>query len=338
MSKLLIIDGNAIMHRAFHALPPLTAPDGTVINAVYGFLSMLFTVVQDQKPDYVIVSFDISKPTLRQSMYAGYHQHRPEMASDLSPQFPLIHQALEKMKVAIYEVSGFEADDVIGTIATQVVQKTQNTQKTRKSEESENLIVRNTDIPNHRLTEFSEFSENIEVIILTGDRDLLQLVNPQVKILMPVVGVKVTALFDEKAVEEKYGVHPRQFVDYKALIGDASDGYPGVTGIGPKTAANLLKEHGTFEALYEKIGSLPEKYATKLATDAEQAALAKKLATIITDVPITCDLRKTRWLDFDTNGARKVFAEFGFNSLEKRFAGQLKEIEEKRNGEQLGLL
>ncbi len=316
MKKLLIIDGNAIMHRAFHALPPLTAPDGTVINAVYGFLSMLFTVVQDQKPDYVIVSFDISKPTLRQSMYAGYHQHRPEMASDLSPQFPLIHQALEKMNVAIYEVSGFEADDVIGTIATQVVQG----EKARVVSSSPNL------------------QSDIDVVILTGDRDLLQLVNPQVKILMPVVGVKVTALFDEKAVEEKYGVHPRQFIDYKALIGDASDGYPGVTGIGPKTAANLLKEHGTFEALYEKIGSLPEKYATKLATDAEQAALAKKLATIITDVPITCDLKKTRWFNIDTNGVRNVFAEFGFNSLEKRFASQLKEIEEKRNGEQLGLL
>jgi DNA polymerase-1 len=150
--------------------------------------------------------------------------------------------------------------------------------------------------------------------------------------------VKVTALFDEKAVEAKYGVHPRQFVDYKALIGDASDGYPGVTGIGPKTAANLLKEHGTFEALYEKIASLPERFATKLATDAEQAALAKKLATIITDVPVTCEIEKTRWLNFDTDGARKIFAKFGFNSLEKRFAAEFKQLEERKNGEQLGLL
>ena len=292
------------MHRAYHALPSLTTPDGTPINAVYGFFSMLLTVVHDIKPDYLIVSFDISKPTYRQSLYAGYHEHRPPMADDLSPQFKLVHDALEKMHISIYEVSGVEADDVMGTIAHQVTEK----------------------------------DNEQEVIILTGDRDLLQLVSPQVKVLMPVIGVKITALFDEKAVEEKYGVHPRQFVDYKALLGDASDGYPGVTGIGPKTAAKLLQEHGTFEALYEKIDSLPEKYAQKLAADAEQAALAKKLATILTDVPITCDITACRWLDFDTNGARTVFTKFGFNSLEKRFAEEFKQLEERKNGDQLGFL
>lgn len=290
------------MHRAYHALPPLTAPDGTVINAVYGFFSMLFTVVQDIKPEYLIVSFDISKPTLRQSLYAGYHQHRPQMATDLSPQFAHVHEALAKMHISVCEVSGFEADDVIGTIATKVQQG----------------------------------KKPIETVILTGDRDLLQLVNEKTHILMPVVGVKQTALFDEKAVEEKYGVHPRQFVDYKALIGDASDGYPGVTGIGPKTAANLLKQYGTFEALYEKIDTLPEKYATKLATDAEQAALAKKLATIITDVPISIDIDTCKWLDINTKGVRDVFVDYGFNSLEKRFAAQLKALDEMKKGEQIG--
>ncbi len=303
MNKLLVVDGNAIMHRAYHALPPLNAPDGTQINAVYGFFSMLLTVIQELKPTHLIVSFDISKPTYRQGLYAGYHEHRPSMSEDLVPQFTYVHEALKKMRVAIYEQAGYEADDVIGTIAHQVVD-----------------------------------GKTTEVIILTGDRDLLQLVNPQVKILMPVVGVKQTALYDEKAVEEKYGVHPRQFIDYKALIGDQSDGYPGVTGIGPKTAAHLLTTYGTFEQLYEKIGELPEKYATKLAIDAEQAALAKKLATILTDAPITCKLDEAKWLDFDTNGAREMFKKFGFASLEKRFAGFFDKLDEEKKGEQLGLL
>lgn len=318
--KLLLIDGNAIMHRAYHALPPLSAPDGTIINALYGFLSMFFTVITELKPEYVIVSFDISRPTYRQSMYAGYHQHRPEMSEDLGSQFTLIHEALEAMHVAIFEVEGFEADDVIGTIARQVVRES-----SRHSRESGNQIPDQVG------------DDNIEVVILTGDRDLLQLVNTHTKVLMPVVGVKTTILHDEKSVEEKYGVEPSQFIDYKALIGDQSDGYPGVTGIGPKTAAKLLQEYKTFENLYDKIGQLPEKYAVKLATDAEQAALAKKLATIMTDVPITCDITACKWTNVDTKGVAAVFDRFGFDSLRKRFAGLFKDVEEKKNGEQLGL-
>jgi DNA polymerase I len=304
MKKLLLIDGNAIMHRAYHALPPLTTPDGVLINGVYGFLSMLFTVIQDLKPEYLIVSFDISKPTYRQTLYAGYHEHRPSMADGLLPQFALIHEILHKMDIKIFEVEGAEADDVIGTIAHQV-----NTQHT-----------------------------DIEVIILTGDRDLLQLVNAQTKVLMPIVGVKQTLLHDEKSVEEKYGVKSSQFVDYKALIGDQSDGYPGVTGIGPKTAAKLIQEYGSFENLYQNIDKLPEKYATKLATDAEQAALAKKLAQILTDVPVTVDIEKCKWLDINTSGAWEVFEAYRFNTLHKRFAPLFKEVEEKKKGEQLGLL
>jgi DNA polymerase I len=302
--KLLLIDGNAIMHRAYHALPGLTTPDGVLINGVYGFLSMLFTVIQDMKPEYLIVSFDISKPTYRQALYAGYHQHRPQMADGLSPQFLLIHEILETMNITIYEVEGAEADDVIGTVAHQV----------------------------------NETHPEVEVIILTGDRDLLQLVNKQTKVLMPVVGVKNTILHDEASVEEKYGVKSSQFVDYKALIGDQSDGYPGVTGIGPKTAAKLIQEYGSFEKLYENIDKLPEKYATKLATDAEQAALAKKLAQILKDVPVTCKLEECRWVDIDTSGVWKVFEVYGFNSLHKRFAPLFKEVENMKKGEQLGLL
>lgn len=283
MKKLLLIDGNAILHRGYHAYPPLTNPKGEMINAVFGFFSMLLTVIADQEPDYLVVCFDRGKPTFRMNMYAGYHAHRPRMADDFHPQVAIVHDVLEKMNVRIFELDGYEADDLIGTIATEAVNK---------------------------------FNE--EVVIVTGDRDLLQLVNKQVKVLMPVLGFTKTTLFDEAAVEEKYGVHPRQFVDYKALIGDASDGYPGVTGIGPKTAAKLLQEHGTFEKLYQDVGLLPEKIGVKLATDAEQAALAKKLATIVTDSPIQFDLTKCSCADFNVKALREEFSKHGFKSLLSR--------------------
>src|SRR6266567_640805 len=277
MKKLLLIDGNAILHRGYHAYPPLTNPKGEMINAVFGFFSMLLTVLANQKPDYLVVCFDRGAPTFRMNMYAGYHAHRPKMADDFFPQVAIVHELLEKMRVVIFELDGYEADDLIGTIATEAVNK---------------------------------FKE--EVVIVTGDRDLLQLVNGHVQVLMPVNGFSKTLLFDEQAVEEKYGVHPKQFIDYKALIGDASDGYPGVTGIGPKTAAKLLQEHGTFEKLYQDVGSLPEKIGLKLATDAEQAALAKKLAKIVTDSPIQFDLTRCKVSDFDLKALRGEFTRQGF--------------------------
>jgi DNA polymerase-1 len=207
------------------------------------------------------------------------------------------------MNVAVFELDGYEGDDLIGTIATEAV-------KSQKSK-----------------------VESTDVVILTGDRDLLQLVNEHVKVLMPIVGISKTAMYDAKAVEEKYGVTPDQFIDYKALIGDASDGYPGVTGIGPKTAASLLQKFNTFENLYKKIADVPEKVGLKLATDAEQAALAKKLATIITDAPIQFDLKKAACADFDTRALLAGFKEQGFKNLTARYEERFGKPEE-----QLGLL
>ncbi len=308
MKKLLIIDGNAILHRAYHAYPPLTNPKGDVINAVYGFFSMLLTILQDQKPDYLVVCFDRGKPTLRQTMYAGYHAHRPKMADDFVFQVKLVDEIVEKMNIAVFAMEGYEADDLIGTIAKKVVD-----------------------------------DHGKEVIIVTGDRDLLQLVNPHVSILMPLNGLTKTALFDEEAVEAKYGVHPRQFIDYKALIGDQSDGYPGVTGIGPKSAAKLLQEYGTFENLYLKVNELPPKVGLKLATDAEQASLAKQLATIMTDIPLQFDLKKSECSNFDLKALRKAFREQGFTSLLGRldlmFGKEVEPVaEEIKSSDQLELL
>ncbi len=307
MEKLLLIDGNAILHRAYHALPPLTNTQGQVVNAVYGFFSMLLGVLQDQSPSYLVVCFDRAAPTFRKAMYAGYQADRPGLNEDFIPQITLVHELLEKMKVRIFELDGYEADDLIGTIS-------------------------------------HEAKKDVEVVILTGDRDMLQLVNKHVNILMPLVGISKTALFGEKEVEEKYGVKPSQFVDYKALIGDASDGYPGVAGIGPKTASKLITEYGTFENLYHHVGDLPEKVGLKLATDAEQAALAKRLAAIVLDAPIQFDLHKCAVADFDSKALHEGFKEQGFKSLTARFdtffgpAKQDEKEEEEEKEEQLGLL
>ncbi len=288
--RLVLIDGNAILHRGYHAYPHLTNAKGEPINAVYGFFSMFLNILHDLHPDYIAICFDKSKPTIRQAMYAGYHQHRPQMATDFAAQVPVVHHLLEELRVPIFAISGYEGDDLVGTIAT---------------------IVQNQEVRNKNHGE-------VETIIVTGDRDLLQLVNDHTQVLMPITGITKTVIFDEKAVEEKYGVTPAQFVDYKALIGDQSDGYPGVTGIGPKTASDLLQKYGTFEALYERIGELPEKTGLKLATDAEQASLAKKLATIITDVPLQFDLSLCELEKLDFITLKEQFAEHGFNSLIKK--------------------
>lgn len=305
--QLILIDGNAILHRAFHALPGLTAPDGTLVNAVYGFFSMFLRVIEDTGPEYVVVCFDRPKPTFRKALYVGYQANRPAMADGLGPQIAVVHELLDAMKVTIFEVDGYEADDVIGTIAHQAIEKT----------------------------------DDVEVIIVTGDRDLLQLVNGRVKVLSPVVGLKETILYDSEKVEEKFGIKPSQIVDYKALTGDASDGYPGVSGIGPKTASGLLKTYGTFEALYQSFDSLPPKISEKLAIDAEQAALAKKLATIVIDVPVTLDIHACSYTHFDMIRLKKRFEELGFNSLIKRIAVQVQaqeDREKEKQAKQLGLL
>lgn len=294
MKKLILIDGNALMHRAYHAMPELTNKKGEPVNAVYGFFSMLLQLLNEQQPDYLVVCFDKSKPTIRQAMYANYHAHRPQMESTLSTQFKLVDSLLQNAKIQVYGLEGYEGDDLIGTIATKMQE-----------------------------------TADIDTIIVTGDRDMLQLVTDRVHVLMPQNGLGKTVSFDPKGVEEKYGVRPDQFIDYKALIGDASDGYPGVTGIGPKTAANLLQKFGTFESLYLQIADVPEKLALKLATDAEQAALAKKLATIITDAPIQFDITKCKNSDIDLLALHKGFIEHSFKSLVSRLEARTPGLKEK---------
>lgn len=285
MKRLVLVDGNAIVHRAYHALPPLHKKDGKLTNAVYGFFAMTLKIVSDLAPDNLIVCFDRKAPTFRKQMYVGYQATRPKMEDDLSFQFQIIHEVLKKIKVCVFELDGYEADDLIGTLSKQAIDNKMFDQ----------------------------------VIILTGDRDLLQLVNHKVLILAPVVGVTKMILFDEEKVKEKYALEPLQIVDYKALVGDSSDNYPGVGGIGPKGAANLLNKYHTLEGIYSNLGEINPKIAEKLSLDAEQSVLAKKLATIDVGVPIKLKSSDCKLSNLDREALLESFQDLTFNSLINRF-------------------
>ncbi|KKR63501.1 hypothetical protein A2210_00905 [Candidatus Woesebacteria bacterium RIFOXYA1_FULL_40_18] len=285
MSKLILIDGNAILHRAYHALPPLTSKKGEPIGAVYGFISMLLRVVQDLKPTHITVAFDTAKPTFRHVAYVGYQAQRPRVDSELGSQFKIAKEVLESFGIPTFAAPGFEADDVIGTLAFQA------------------LTI------NH---------QPLEIIIVTGDRDLLQLVDEKTKVYMPIKGLTDAKLFGKDEVVERLGVNPEQVVDYKALVGDQSDNYSGVSGVGPKTTISLIEKYGTLEEIYKHLGDLPEKLGKNLAQGAENAGLSKKLATVVCDVPVTLDFEKAGKWKIDSKKALTLFAKLGFKTLTKR--------------------
>jgi DNA polymerase I len=303
VKKLILIDGNAILHRAYHALPPLTNKEGIVVNAVYGFFSMFLKILEDQKPDFLVVCFDRKAPTFRKELFVGYQAKRPKMSDDLVPQIKYVHEILEKAKVEIFEVDGYEADDLIGTLANQ-----------------------------SQISNLKSQNDGIEVFIVSGDRDLLQLVNGRVRMIAPVTGLTNMIIYDAALVEKKFGIKPAQMVDYKALVGDSSDNYPGVAGIGPKTAAGLISEYGNLEEIYknlEKIKAKNPNLALKLAEGAEAAGLAQKLAGIVLDAPITLDVKKSGIKYFDRQALKKEFEKFGFKSLLKRVSGEPEKKEEQ---------
>ena len=293
MNKLVIIDGNAILHRAFHALPPLTNSKGEYTNAIYGFVSILFKVIEDLKPTHLAVTFDRKKPTFRKKMYRDYQAKRPEMDVNLVPQISKVHQVLESMKVSIYERDGFEADDVIATLAKQALEKRKN--KT------------------------SDECEIDQIIIVTGDRDLLQLVNENVKLFMPVKGLSEGKIFGEQETIERMGVKPDLIPDFKALAGDNSDNYPGVAGIGPKTAVTLIKQFGTIDSIYKNLDKIEnDNIKLKLIKDKKNAMMSHKLATVVDNVAIKFDLKKSQAHDLATQEAIKLFGDLGFKTHLKR--------------------
>lgn len=300
--RLVLIDGHAILHRAYHALPPLTTRSGELVNAVYGFATMLFRILNELQPKYLAVAFDTPKPNFRHMEYVGYQAQRPKTDSELAGQIGKVQELVRAFDIPIFSIEGYEADDVIGTLASQATKV-----------KSKKLKVK-----------------SLETIIVTGDRDLMQLVNDRVKLFMPTKGLSEGQIVGEKEVEERMGVPPEQIVDYKSLVGDQSDNYPGVSGIGPKTAAELLKRFGTLEEIYKRLAEVDNKTTVrKLAEGAESAMLSKKLATIVTDVPISLDLGECLVQNYNKEKVIGFFKELGFRSLISRMTGGTEKKEAK---------
>lgn len=294
MSKLVLFDGNAVMHRAFHALPPLTTKNGEPINAVYGLISMLLRVIQEIHPTHIAFAFDRPEPTFRKQMFEAYQSHRPEMDDELGSQFEKAYRVIEAFGIPLYSKAGFEADDVIGTIATQCLVD--------------------------------------EVVIVTGDRDILQLVNEKIKLYMPGKGLNTAFLMSEKETIEKMGVKPQLIVDLKGLIGDASDNYKGVPGVGPKTALKLLDEFGSFEDIYKNIDKIPESVKNKLVMNEESARMSFDLARIRTDVEVDFDMEKAGKWQVDSTEVTKLFEEYGFRTLSNRIKTVGEQLQKEKQG------
>lgn len=294
--KLVLIDAFAILHRAFHAIPPLTNKRGEPTNAVYGFTSMILRVIMDLKPDSLAVCFDVKVPTFRHREFKDYQAQRPPMADELTSQIEKAKNFLKAANIPIYLKEGYEADDLLGTIAK------------KSSVES--------------------------VVIVTGDKDILQLVNKKTKIYMPIVGLSAAKLFGIEEAKERMGVMPKQIPDYKALVGDPSDNYPGVLGIGPKTAIKLLEKYPDIDKIYAHLREIDPNIRAKLEAGKNDVLLFHKLATIVKDVPIKIDFAEMKKWDIDSKDVLKLFEEFGFKTLSKR----VKEVGEMMNQEKQGSL
>ncbi|MEG0295608.1 MAG: DNA polymerase I [Clostridium sp.] len=255
MERLLILDSNSLMNRAFFAVPPLTTSEGINTNAIYGFMNMLFKMKDEINPDYIVAAFDKKGPTFRHKEYEEYKAGRKKMAPELAEQFPLIKELLGYLSINIYELEGFEADDIIGSLAKYAA------------------------------------SKGIEVYVVTGDKDALQLASENIHVVITKKGVSETAVYDEKTFIEEFGVTPTQFIDVKGLMGDKSDNIPGVPGVGEKTAFKLIQTYGSVEEVLQHIDEISgKKLKENLETYSEQAIFSKKLATIMIDMPMEFDL------------------------------------------------
>ncbi|MDD5547908.1 MAG: 5'-3' exonuclease H3TH domain-containing protein [Candidatus Pacebacteria bacterium] len=285
MKKLLLIDANSLIHRCFHALPPLTTPKGEPINAIYGLSSILLKVLRDHNPDYMVAAFDRPEPTFRDEMYCDYKAHRPPTDDKLIPQLKKAHEVFEKFGIKVIDKAGFEADDIIGTLAEM----------------------------------FKDGGET-KVVIFSGDKDNLQLIEDK-KVFVELLrtGVSKTIMYDENLFRQEYGFSPKQLIDFKAIIGDASDNIPGVRGIGPKGALELLRDYGSIEKIYEEVGLIPKKKIQEhLEQGRENAFLSKKLATIKKDIPLDVKLEELKQGPLDREGLKSFFEELGFKSLVER--------------------
>lgn len=296
--KLILIDGNAIIHRSYHALPPLTTKKGELVNAVYGFSSTLLSVIDKFKPDYIAATFDLAGPTFRHKEYKEYKAKRVKADQELYDQIPRVKEVVRAMNIPIYEKEGFEADDVIGTLAKQI----------------------------------EKSGENVENIIVTGDLDTLQLVNPKTKVYTMRRGLSDALIYDEEKIKERYGLSPRQMIDFKGLRGDASDNIPGVKGIGEKTAIELIKKYSTLENVYKNLDEIKGAVREKLERDRAMAAKSKHLSEINQSVPVKIDLTRAYVHKFEREKIVELFKELNFYSLIKRLPdAKLRNVSESAN-------
>jgi len=281
---LVLIDSNALVHRAFHALPAtLRNRKGQITNAVYGFTTMFLNAIKELNPDYVIAAFDVKKKTFRHKKYHEYKAKRVAAPDELYEQIPIVMEVLNAFEVPVFTKEGYEADDIVGTLAQEGKKK------------------------------------NLDIVVVTGDLDTLQLVDSKVRVYTLKRGFSDTVIYDEKEVIKKLGLSPKQVVDYKALRGDQSDNIPGVKGIGEKTAADLLKQFGTLtnllNAAEKKDSNIPEKLQAKLIQGKKDALLSYRLAKIVTNLPLKLDLKHAKFGTYDPYTVLNLFQELGFRSL-----------------------
>ncbi len=283
--KLLIIDGHSLLYRAFHALPPLSNKSGQLTNAVYGFLLILFKAIKDLEANYVVACFDTKKPTFRHEQFEEYKAGRAAMPDGIRSQIPIMKEVLKAMNVPMFEKEGFEADDLVATIAT----------KNQK---------------------------NVQVFILSGDLDNLQLVNENIKLYTMGKGIKESVVYDAARVVERFGVAPTQMNEFKALTGDNSDNIPGVPGIGKTTAADLIQRFGSIKNLYDELATdtavLKPKIKEALKNNKESAFLSLKLVDTDKNVDMDFNLDACAFGSFDRKKVEEVFAQLNFTTLMPR--------------------
>lgn len=292
MSRLIVIDGNSILNRAFYGImgsKMLMTKDGKYTNAVYGFLAIMFKVLEDLKPEYMAVAFDLKAPTARHKLYEGYKATRKGMPNELAEQMPIIKEILQAMNITIIEKEGYEADDILGTLA--------------------------------RIGE----KEGLDVTILSGDRDTFQLATDKITIRIPRTKMGKTEVdnFDKNKVLEIYGIEPKELIEVKGLMGDTSDNIPGVPGVGEKPALNLVKEYKSIENLYKKIeageDNIKGKLREKLIENKDLAILSKTLGTINVDVPIEKSIQSLKKQDWNNEKVYEIFKELNFKRYIERF-------------------
>ena len=286
--RLIIIDSNSLLHRAFHALPPLTNKSGEQTGAIYGFLLILFKAIKDLEANYIVACFDTKKPTFRHIKFAEYKAHRPKTPNEILLQFPKIKEILEKLKIPIFAKEGFEADDLIATIATAVKNQ----------------------------------SDNLEIYILSGDLDNLQLVDKITKVYTLGKGIKDAVIYDEEKVVSRFGVKPTQMIDFKALSGDSADNISGVPGIGKKTATELIQKFDSVKNLYSEISqgmaNIKPRIKDLLVVHKKMALLSLELVEMKKDVDIEFVLSDCEFGKFDLKEVEEKLKTFDFSSLINR--------------------